>query len=334
MIEDATKPVAWMGNVPLATPFTLAALSGYSDLAMRVVCRSLGACMTRHEVVLDRFILEHGSGPKSGLFLDPGDRPIACQLMGRDPVEMGGAARRMASFGYDMVDINFGCPVKKVLGRCRGGFLLSEPATAIDMVRRVKEAVTVPISIKMRRGLDDSAESTQRFWSILEAAVDLGIDAVTVHGRTVVQRYEGPATWDIIGAVKARYPNLVVFGSGDLYTAEDCVAMLRQTGCDGVTIARGAIENPWVFRDCLALWRGEPLPPAPTLAEQSTLFDWQLDLATQQYGAERALRQMRKFGIKRAKLHPHPERVHQAFVSLSQPDDWHRIRETVFSPAL
>ncbi len=319
-----------IGGVAIESPFTLAALSGYSDVGMRVVCRSLGASLTRHEVVLDKFINEHGSGPKSGLWMDPHDRPIACQLMGRDPVEMGQAAARMASFGYDIVDINFGCPVKKVLGRCRGGFLLSDPCTAIIMVREVTRAVRVPVTVKMRRGLDDSPASRERFWTILSAAVDLGIAGVVVHGRTVEQRYEGPAIWDVIGEVKSRFGHLNVMGSGDLYTAHDCVRMLESTGCDGVTIARGAIENPWVFRDCLALWKGEPQPAPPTLAEQAALFDRQYQIAIAQYGLERATRQMRKFGIKRAPLHPAPAKVHEAFVTLSSPDDWKRIQEDLY----
>lgn len=320
-----------VGGVPLASPFTLAALSGYSDLAMRMVCRSLGACLTRHEVVLDQFILDEGRGPKSGMHLDPTDRPIACQLMGNDAEQMGLAAERMAGFGYDLVDINFGCPVKKVLGRCRGGFLLSDPDTAIDMVRQVVQRVQVPVTVKMRRGLDDSDESRDRFWTILAAAVDLGIAGVAIHGRTVRQRYEGYATWDMIGEAKDRFPHLAVFGSGDLFTAEDCLRMLADTGCDGVTIARGAIENPWVFRDALALWHGQPKPAPPTLEEQAELFDWQYRITVQQYGLERGTRQMRKFGIKRAKLHPDPEAVHRAFVSLSSHEDWQRVRRELYS---
>jgi tRNA-dihydrouridine synthase B len=319
-----------IGGVKIESPFTLAALSGYSDVGMRVVCRSLGASLTRHEVVLDKFINEQGSGPKSGLWMDPSDRPVACQLMGRDPVEMGQAAARMAGFGYDIVDINFGCPVKKVLGRCRGGFLLSDPQTAVAMVKEVTQAVRVPVTVKMRRGLDDTPLSRDRFWEILSAAVDLGIAGVVIHGRTVQQRYEGPAIWDAIGEVKRRFAHLNVMGSGDLYSAEDCLRMIESTGCDGVTIARGAIENPWVFRDCLALWHGQPMPAPPTLAEQADLFSMQYQLAIAQYGLERATRQMRKFGIKRAGLHPDPARVHDAFISLSSPDDWKRIQDELY----
>lgn len=326
-----TAPYRWMGSIPLETPFTLAALSGYSDLGMRTVCRQLGACLTRHEVVLDQFILDNGSGPKSGHHLDPTDRPIACQLMGADPEMMGEAAGRMVTFGYDMVDINFGCPVKKVLGRCRGGFLLRDPSTAIAMMKSVMDNVRpVPVTVKMRRAADETPAARDNFWRILDAGVELGIVGVAVHGRTVEQRYEGFADWDIMAEVKQRYPDLIVFGSGDLFTAEDCMAMLARTGIDGVTIARGAIQNPWIFRECLALWEGRPKPAPPTIAEQSDLLDRQYKLAVQQYGPERASRQMRKFGIKYSQLHHRGEEVRSAFVSLSCPADWDHVRNTYY----
>lgn len=323
-----------LGNVPVQHPFTLAALAGYSDVAMRTICRELGACFTRHEVVLDQFINAHGNGAKSGRHLDPVDRPIACQLMGSEPQPMADAAKRMVSFGYDVIDINFGCPVKKVLGRCRGGFLLGDPETAIEMVSRVREAVDVPVTIKMRRGRDDSAESVENFWRILEASVLLGIAGVVVHGRTVQQRYDGPSQWAIIGEVKKRFPDFAVFGSGDLYTAEDCLRMIAETGCDGVTIARGAIDNPWVFRDCLALWEGRPKPQPPSLDEQRLVIDRQYRICVGQYGEERASRQMRKFGMKRAKLHPEPKAVHEAFVSLSSELEWQALLDRFYPSQL
>ena len=319
-----------IGDVPLASPFTLAALSGYSDLGMRVTCRALGASLTRHEVVLDRFVLDGGKGARSGRHMDPSDQPIAAQLMGSQPAELAGAARKMVELGYDLIDVNFGCPVRKVLGRCRGGYLLGEPETAIDIVSAVRDAVTRPVSIKMRRGRDDSSQSTDNFWTILDTAVARGIDAVAIHGRSVAQKYEGDACWDIITEVKQRFPQLVVFGSGDLFTAEDCIAMLQQTGCDGVTIARGAIGNPWIFRECLALWHGEAKPAPPTVTEQGALYQRQYQLALQQYGPRRAGKQMRKFGIHRAHLHPRADALRQAFISLTTPDEWQELFDRFF----
>ena len=322
-----------IGDVLLESPFTLAALSGYSDMGMRVTCRSLGASLTRHEVVLDRFVLDGGKGARSGRHMDPSDRPIAAQLMGSAPAELAGAARKMESLGYDLIDVNFGCPVRKVLGRCRGGYLLGDPATAIAILSAVRDAVSRPVSLKMRRGRDDTAESADRFWAILEAAVTLGIDAVAIHGRTVAQKYDGRASWDVIAQVKQRFPELVVFGSGDLFTAEDCMAMLRRTGCDGVTIARGAIGNPWIFRECLALWHGKAKPAPPTVLEQGELFHRQYQLALQQYGPRRAGKQMRKFGIRRAHLHPRADELRRAFISLTTPGQWQELLQRFFGAA-
>jgi len=320
-----------LGDVTLESPFTLAALSGYSDLGMRVTCRSLGACLTRNEVVLDKFVLEARKGARNGRHLHEEDHPVAAQLMGNDVEIMGHAAAHMEALGYDILDINFGCPVKKVLGRCRGGFLLGEPETAIAMMRSVRDAVSVPVTVKMRLGTDETKEAEERFWTILGAAVRLGVVGVVVHGRTVKQRYEGFANWGRLREVKRRYPALVVFGSGDLFTAHDCLRMLEETGIDGVTIARGAINNPWIFRDCLALWHGEAPPPPPTLAEQGALMDRQYELAIQQYGPEKASRQMRKFGIKRAGLHPAGAEVRELFVKLSTPAEYRAMRERFYS---
>lgn len=321
-----------IGPVPLAHPFTLAALSGYSDMGMRVTCRAQGACMTRNEVILDQFVVAEGGGPRSGRFLDADDHPVAVQLMGNDAGRMAEAARLMVPWGYDMVDINFGCPVKKVLGRCRGGFLLGEPETAIEMMARVREAVDVPVTVKMRRGRDDSPLSRERFWQILEAGVRLGIDAVTIHGRTVDQRYVGRADWSILAEAKAAFPDLIIFGSGDLFSANDCLRMLAETGIDGVTIARGAIENPFIFRDCLALWHGKSAPPRPSVLELADHLDRHYRLAIEQYGPEKASRQMRKFGIKQAWLHPQAEQLREAFITLSQPSEWDEVRRRFFGP--
>ena len=320
-------------SLALEHPFTLAALSGYSDMGMRTVCRRLGASVTRNEVVLDEFIANGGRGGRSGRHLHPDDHPVACQLMGNDADRMGRAAATMVGYGYDLVDINFGCPVKSALGRCRGGFLLGEPDEAIAILEAVTAAVDVPVTVKMRRGADDTPESQVRFDRIADAAVELGVAGIAVHGRTVEQRYRGLADWSAIGRLKVRHPRLTVFGSGDLYTAADCLRMLLETGCDGVTIARGAIENPWIFRDCLALWHGRPLPGPPTVAEQRELLTAQHELCVAQYGARKAGRQMRKFGIKRALQHPDGEAVRRAFIELSTPEQWQDLVDRFYPVA-
>lgn len=308
-----------IGRHPFDVPFVQAALSGYSDLPMRRLARRYGAPYALNEVVLDKLVNQPGKKRRSILAVTPDDHPVGGQLMGADPDDFAPAAAAMAEAGYDIIDINFGCPVKKVLGRCRGGFLLSQPKTALDIVRRVVEAVgaTHPVTLKMRRGMDDSAESERHFFEILDGAFALGVGAITVHGRTVKQRYIGPSRWEFLARVKRHVGDRVILGSGDLFDAEACVRMIRETGVDGVTIARGCIGNPWIFRECQALWRDGELPAPPTIAEQREGIEYHWEQVVAVHGASVAWKVMRKFGIKYAELHPAGLHVRNAFIVAS-----------------
>jgi tRNA-dihydrouridine synthase B len=244
--------------------------------------------------------------------------------MGSDPVQFGPAAAELAAAGFDVIDINFGCPVKKVLGRCRGGFLLSQPATALEIVSRVRDAVPSekPVTVKMRRGLDDTPASRDKFFTIFDGAFERGVAAITVHGRTVEQRYIGPSRWEFLTEVKRHAGTRTVLGSGDLFTPHDCLRMMAETGVDGVTVARGAIGNPWIFQQVWALAAGLPLPDPPCLHEQREVIRAHYRISMEIYGPQVAGRQMRKFGIKYARLHPQSLEVRDAFVSVREPDDW------------
>lgn len=313
----------------------LAALSGYSDWPTRIIARRLGAGYAIAEVLLDQFVLNVSKGRKVRRFIRTSDEdhPAAAQLMGSAADAFAPAAVRLVEAGFDVIDINFGCPVKKVLGRCRGGFLLSQPETALEIVARVREAVppSVPVTVKMRRGMDDTAESGDKFYKILVGAFSLGIAAVTVHGRTVRQRYEGASSWDFLREVKQHVGRCIVLGSGDLFTAQDCMDMLVRTGVDGVTVARGAIGNPWIFRDIRALAAGKPLPPPPDLREQREVMTEHYRLAEEAYGYKRAAYVMSKFGIKFSRLHPQHEVVRAAFVEAHTPEQWQQVLERFYT---
>src|SRR3954466_4908891 len=207
-----------IGPLRLDFPIVQAALSGYSDMPMRVIARRLGASYTLCEVMLDKFIIALKPRRRNRHYLDVADEehPTGGQLMGADPEVFAPAAKRLVERGFDVIDINFGCPVKKVLGRCRGGFHLSPPAGAIALVQRVREAVPaeIPVTLKMRRGIDDSAESREKFFEIFDGAYERGVVAVTVHGRTVMQRYDGPSRWEFLREVKEHAGERVVLGSG------------------------------------------------------------------------------------------------------------------------
>ncbi len=322
-----------IGHIQLDVPFVQAALSGYSDLAMRRVARKHGAPYALNEVVLDKLVVLPGKIRKQILDVEDDDHPVGGQLMGADPEVFAPAAVALAEAGYDVIDINFGCPVKKVLGRCRGGFLLSTPAEALTIVRRVYEAVgsTHPVTVKMRRGMDDTAESRDSFFEILDGAFEIGVSAITVHGRTVEQRYNGPSNWDFLAEVKQRVGDRTLLGSGDLFSAQACVKMIRETGVDGVTIARGAIGNPWIFQECRALWKGEPLPPPPTIEQQgSAIADHWSEVVTL-YGEQHGARVLRKFGIKFAEHHPRNEEVRNAFVAAAGSSDISRLLDTWYA---
>jgi tRNA-dihydrouridine synthase B len=314
----AYKPLQ-IANIPIGLPVVQAALSGYSDWAMRVLARRMGAPYTLCEVLLDQFINEHSHFKKNAarVRVTPDEYPVGGQLMGANPEDFGPAALRLVELGFTIIDINFGCPVRKVMGRCRGGFHLSQPTVALEIVTRVREALPpdVPVTLKMRRGIDDTNESRDKFYTILDGAFARGAAAITVHGRTVKQGYIGPSRWEFLREVKQYVGERTILGSGDLFTPEACVAMIRETGVDGVTAARGAIGNPWIFEQCRELLEGRPLPEPPSLFEQRRVIGEHYALADDLHGEVTSCRMMRKFGIKFARLHPQGLVVRDAFIA-------------------
>ena len=301
---------------------------------MRRLARRHGASYTVHEVVLDRCVVHQGKWQRRLLTVEPDDHPTGAQLMGSSSEDFGPAARTLADGGYDVIDLNFACPVRKVLRRGRGGHLLAEPRAARDVVRSTVEAAggDTPVTLKMRRGLDHSDQSERNFFTILDGAFELGISAVTVHARTVEQRYTGSSDRAFLARVKKHVGDRVVLGSGDLFTARDCIDMIRETGVDGVTLARGAIGNPWIFRDCLALAAGRELPDPPSIAEQRRTIALHFAEAVKYYGEKRAGKIMRKFGIKYSRLHPRARQVRDAFIAVRSPDDFQHLLDYWYGP--
>jgi nifR3 family TIM-barrel protein len=324
-----------IGPRTYSLPAVQAALSGYSDRAMRIVARRWGAELTMAEVILDQLVLLRGKLRERMLEIADDDHPIGGQLMGAEPEQFGRAAAELVAHDYDLVDINFGCPVKKVLGRCRGGYLLTTPGAALDIVKSVLDRVggRRPVTVKMRRGFDDSADSERNFFEILDGAFELGVASITVHGRTVKQRYEGPSNRDFLARVKRHAGDRTILGSGDVFAPEDVPALMADTGVDGVWIARGAIGNPFVFRETRALLEGRPLPPPPTVAEQREALTEHLRLTAEVYGPDRAGVVMRKVCIRYADLHPLEDQVRRAFIEARSSRDVEQALERWYDPA-
>ena len=321
-----------LGTIELPVPAIQAALSGYSDAPMRKIARQFGCGFALCEVMLDQFVVAVSKRKSRLYFAESDEHPIGAQLMGCEPTQFVRAAQRLVEEGFDLIDLNFACPVKKVLSRHRGGYLMSDPKSALNIVSAVRQHIPggVPLTLKLRKGFDHSPEDRKRFFEILDGAADRGINGVTVHGRTVRQRYEGESDWNFIREVKQyliakNQPDIAVIGSGDLFTAEVCVQRLSESGVDGLALARGVIGNPWLFREVSALWCQEPKPKPPSLAEQREVLAEHFRISAGLYGERRAATTMRAFGVKYALLHPCYEQVRQDFVQVKSAADWENV---------
>lgn len=318
-----------VGPINLATPFCQAGLAGYSDRAMRLVARRRGCPYAVTEALLDVILLSGGEGLRKSVDINDEDHPVAGQVMGSEPETMAPAAKLLAGFGYDVIDLNYACPVKKIRNKARGGHMLRDVPRALDVLRAVRDAVPphVPTTISLRRSFDDTAESGDQFYEIVDAAWAHGFAAVRVHARTVEQKYLGSAHWSALSEVKRRYPDRTILGSGDVFTAADAVRMLRTTGVDIVWIARGAIGNPWVFRHAAAILDGADAASIrpPGVAEQREALSEHFSIAMQIHGEQLAGRRMRKMGIKYSRFHPDAPRVKADFISVQSLRDWNRV---------
>ncbi len=325
-----------IGPVTLNAPFFEAGLAGYSDTAMRLIARRHGCPYCVTEAMLDVFLLQGGKGLKAAE-LDEADHPIAGQLMGSHAPDMAQGAGVLRSLGYDVIDLNFACPVKKIRKRCRGGHLLSAPDEAIAMLDAVRQRIgdDLPCTVKLRRGSDDSADAEANFHRIFEKVIELGYAAAVVHGRTVEQKYVGPSRWSFLQRVVKQYGgagNFVIGGSGDIWQAADIFTMIEQTGVQLVSVARGCIGNPWVFAQARALLCGDEQAGSrpPTIFEQRQVLLEHFDLSMKLHGQKRASLMMRKFGIKFSRHHHDADQVRAAFINVKSLDDWTGVIEVYY----
>ena len=281
------KTVA-IGSLTLKNRVFLAPMAGITNLPMRLMARECGASLTFTEMVSVNGLTREGRKSFDLLKSVPGDRPIGMQLFGDDAEMLAEAARLVEGYG-ELIDINMGCPVRKVVGTGAGSALLKEPRKVAGIIRRVRAATRLPFTVKIRTGWvcgDDS------FLEIGRIAQEEGCDAVTLHPRSRAQMFDGKADWSRIAELKGAL-DIPVIGSGDLFTAADVALMLEETGCDAVMIARGAMGNPWIFRESLALLTGAE-PQAPTPAERYGAACRHLELFSELEGDRVALMEMRK----------------------------------------
>lgn len=316
-----------IGPIKLDAPLCQAGLAGYSDRAMRLVARRRGCPYAVTEALLDVILVNGGEGLRKSIDINDEDHPIAGQIMGSEPETMAIAARLLHQARYDVIDLNFACPVKKIKNKARGGHMLRDVPRAVAILRAVRDVIPseVPITISIRRGFDDSAESVERFYEIVENAWEQGVAAIRVHARTVEQKYIGQSQWSFLADLKRRYPDRTILGSGDLFTAEDVVRMLRETKVDCAWIARGAIGNPWIFNHARQLLSGDTTILPPSIREQRDALEEHFATAMQIHGEQLAGRRMRKMGIKYSRFHPQADDVKRHFIAIHSLRDWSNV---------
>ena len=278
-----------IGNTVLENNVILAPMAGVTDLPFRVLCREQGAGCVVTEMVSAKAVLYNNKNTRELLQIDPAERPAAVQLFGSEPDIMAEIAARLEEGPYDYIDVNMGCPVPKIVINGEGSALMKNPERAKEVLTAMVKAVKKPVTVKFRKGFNDLSVNAVEFAKMAESC---GVAAVAVHGRTREQYYSGKADWDIIRQVKEAV-RIPVIGNGDIFTPEDAGRMLKETGCDGIMVARGAKGNPWLFgRINHYLDTGEVLP-GPSMAEIKAMILRHGRMLVQFKGEGVAMREMR-----------------------------------------
>lgn len=278
-----------IGSLQLPNNMILAPMAGISDLPYRRLMKRFGAGLVCTEMVSANGLIRAGLRTRELLRSHPEERPLGLQLFGDDPAVLATAAGLVAEDG-ELLDINMGCPVNKVIRSGAGSALLRDPRRIARIISAVRRAWPKPLTVKIRSGWDAAGIN---FLEIGRIAQDEGAEAITLHPRTRSQGFSGQADWEHIRQLKAAL-QIPVIGSGDIFAAEDALAMLTSTGCDGIMIGRGGYGNPWLLRDILALQQGQPKPPPPTAADRLIAARLHLDLFLETFPARKALLDMRK----------------------------------------
>ena len=279
-----------IGNVNLANPYILAPMAGVTDLPFRLLCKEQGAGLLCMEMISAKALQYKNKNTKVLLAIHPQEYPVSLQLFGSDPKIISEQAKRIEDLPFQILDINMGCPVPKVVKNGEGSALMKNPKLVFEIVSQLVKAIEKPVTVKIRKGFDDDHINAVEIAKIAEEA---GASAVAVHGRTREQYYSGEADWDIIRQVKEAV-HIPVIGNGDVTSPQKAEELVKQTGCDGIMIARGAQGNPWIFSEMITYEETGVLPERPSLEEIRDMMLRHARLQLKYKGEFIGIREMRK----------------------------------------
>ena len=279
-----------IGNVRLENPYILAPMAGVTDLPFRLLCKEMGAGLICMEMVSAKAISFHNKNTEKLMEIEEKERPVSMQLFGSDPDLIAEMAAQIEERPFDILDLNMGCPVPKVVNNVEGSALMKNPKLAAEIVRKTAKAIQKPLTVKIRKGFDEAHSNAVEMAKYLE---DAGAAAIAVHGRTREQYYAGKADWEIIRQVKEAV-SVPVIGNGDVTDPISAHKMMEETGCDGVMIGRASRGNPWIFRQLVEYDKTGNIPERPDVAELKAMILRHARLQLQYKGEYTGIREMRK----------------------------------------